>query len=72
MVEFQKRGLQHTHTLIWLKGVSHEPSASLIDCLISVEIPDPLIGDDNEACQLLDDNEWLKLLFNFVIYLWLF
>lgn len=61
MVEFQKRGLPHTYTLIWLKDISHEPSASLIDSLISAEIPNPLIGDYNEACQLLDDNERLKL-----------
>lgn len=43
VVEFQKRGLRHTHTLIWLKDTTHEPSASFINSFISAEIPDPLI-----------------------------
>jgi hypothetical protein len=43
VVEFQKRGLPHTHTLIWLKGDTQQPSASFIDSLISAEIPDPMV-----------------------------
>lgn len=34
VVEFQKRGLPHKHTLIWLKGHTQQPSASFIDNLI--------------------------------------
>jgi hypothetical protein len=41
VVEFQKRGLPHTHTLIWLKRNTQEPSSALIDGFISAELPDP-------------------------------
>ncbi|KAM0918645.1 hypothetical protein ACQ4PT_008729 [Festuca glaucescens] len=41
VVEFQKRGLPHTHTLIWLKRNTKEPSSSLIDSFVSAELPDP-------------------------------
>ncbi|KAM0926502.1 hypothetical protein ACQ4PT_003554 [Festuca glaucescens] len=40
VVEFQKRGLPHTHTLIWLKRDTKEPSSVLIDGFISAELPD--------------------------------
>ena len=43
VVEFQKRGLPHTHTLIWLKRNTKEPSASLIDRFVSAELPDPKV-----------------------------
>jgi hypothetical protein len=43
VVEFQKRGLPHTHTLIWLKRNTKDPSSALIDSFISAELPDPLI-----------------------------
>ncbi|KAM0883810.1 hypothetical protein ACQ4PT_031390 [Festuca glaucescens] len=41
VVEFQKRGLPHTHTLIWLKRNTKEPSSALIDSFVSAELPDP-------------------------------
>jgi hypothetical protein len=41
VVEFQKRGLPHTHTLIWLKRNTKEPSSALIDGFIFTELPDP-------------------------------
>jgi hypothetical protein len=43
VVEFQKRGLPHTHTLIWLKRNTKEPSSRLIDEFISAELPDPMV-----------------------------
>ncbi|KAM0867488.1 hypothetical protein ACQ4PT_041967 [Festuca glaucescens] len=41
VVEFQKRGLRHTHTLIWFKRNTKEPSSGLIDSFISAKLPDP-------------------------------
>ncbi|XP_073359941.1 uncharacterized protein [Aegilops tauschii subsp. strangulata] len=41
VVEFQKRGLPHTHTLVWLKADTKDPSPSFIDSLICAELPDP-------------------------------
>jgi hypothetical protein len=41
VVEFQKRGLPHTHTLIWLKRNTKEPSSALIDSFVCAELPDP-------------------------------
>jgi hypothetical protein len=43
VVEFQKRGLPHTHTLIWLKRNTKDPSSELIDEFILAELPDPMI-----------------------------
>ncbi|KAM0870511.1 hypothetical protein ACQ4PT_039955 [Festuca glaucescens] len=40
VVEFQKRGLPHTHTLIWLKIDTRDPTPAMIDQYISAEIPD--------------------------------
>jgi hypothetical protein len=76
MVEFQKRGLPHTHTSIGLKGNNYEPSAS-IDGLISAEIPDPLVdplgyalvdefmvhgpcGEHKVKCACMKDGLWSK------------
>ncbi|CAK1578666.1 unnamed protein product [Parnassius mnemosyne] len=42
-IEWQKRGLPHTHILIWLK---EKLQPSQIDDIISAEIPDP--GQDKE------------------------
>ncbi|XP_040385740.1 uncharacterized protein LOC102722064 isoform X3 [Oryza brachyantha] len=39
-VEFQKRGLPHSHTLTWLTAQFEEPSLAFIDNLICAEIPD--------------------------------
>ncbi|KAM3224586.1 hypothetical protein ACQJBY_057767 [Aegilops geniculata] len=41
--EFQKRGLPHTHILVWQKGTSAEPSIVEIDRTISAELPDPSV-----------------------------
>lgn len=38
--EFQKRGLPHVHCLVWLKNKNKTDTLSLIDSLISAEIPD--------------------------------
>ena len=52
-VEFQKRGLPHSHTLTWLMGQSGDPSPAFIDSLISAEIPD--IGTDKFGFGLVDE-----------------
>ena len=38
--EFQKRGLPHIHSLVWLKTDTEDPTPALIDSYISAEIPD--------------------------------
>lgn len=43
VVEFQKRGLPHTHTLIWLKESTKDPSPAFIDNLVCAELPDPVV-----------------------------
>ncbi|KAM0844935.1 hypothetical protein ACQ4PT_056727 [Festuca glaucescens] len=40
VVEFQKRGLPHIHSLVWLDADTEDPTPSTIDSLISAEIPD--------------------------------
>ncbi|KAL8132813.1 hypothetical protein AgCh_008334 [Apium graveolens] len=42
VVEFQKRGLPHVHTLIWLDDESKRNLAANVDKFVSAEIPDPL------------------------------
>lgn len=39
VTEFQKRGLPHAHIII---KVSHEPPLSMLDTIISAELPDPV------------------------------
>ena len=39
----KKGGLPHTHTLVWLKADTKDPSPSFIDGLISAELPGPLV-----------------------------
>ncbi|GJV43203.1 DNA helicase [Tanacetum coccineum] len=41
-IEFQKRGLPHCHTLLWVDSKSELQDAQYIDELISAEIPDPV------------------------------
>lgn len=43
VVEFQKRGLPHTHVLVWIKENTIDATAAQIDSYVSVEIPDPLL-----------------------------
>lgn len=40
VIEFQKRGLPHTHMLIWLHPKNRPKTIKQIDELISAEIPD--------------------------------
>lgn len=42
VIEFQKRGLAHSHHLIWLCNDDKLRTAEDINRLISAEIPDPL------------------------------
>ncbi|XP_071704659.1 uncharacterized protein [Rutidosis leptorrhynchoides] len=39
--EFQKRGLPHCHTLLWLYSSASSPISERIDDYISAELPDP-------------------------------
>lgn len=39
--EFQKRGLPHCHTLLWLSAATRVQNAEDIDQYISAELPDP-------------------------------
>ncbi|XP_071699315.1 uncharacterized protein [Rutidosis leptorrhynchoides] len=40
-IEFQKRGLPHCHTLVWLHSSPSSPISERIDDYISAELPDP-------------------------------
>ncbi|KAK9078099.1 hypothetical protein SSX86_002156 [Deinandra increscens subsp. villosa] len=51
MIEFQKRGLPHAHILIWLDTESKCTTPSLIDDIISAELP--LETDDPEAFRVV-------------------
>ncbi|GKA06643.1 DNA helicase [Tanacetum coccineum] len=42
IIEFQKRGLPHCHTLLWVDSSSKIHDASQIDDYISAELPDPV------------------------------
>lgn len=42
VVEFQKRGLPHTHALLWIKENTIDATAAQIDSYVSAEILDPL------------------------------
>lgn len=39
--EFQKRGLPHSHILVWQSDTGREPSVEEVDKYISAELPDP-------------------------------
>ncbi|WVZ65260.1 hypothetical protein U9M48_014656, partial [Paspalum notatum var. saurae] len=41
--EFQKRGLPHSHIIVWQSETGHEPSVEDVDKYISAELPDPNI-----------------------------
>ena len=40
VVEFQKRGLPHIHSIVWLKLDTENPTLEMINSFISAEIPD--------------------------------
>ncbi|XP_071700519.1 uncharacterized protein [Rutidosis leptorrhynchoides] len=40
-IEFQKRGLPHCHTLLWLHSTASTPITERLDDYISAELPDP-------------------------------
>ncbi|XP_071705020.1 uncharacterized protein [Rutidosis leptorrhynchoides] len=40
-IEFQKRGLPHGHTLLWLHSTTSTPITERLDDYISAELPDP-------------------------------
>nr|GEU38630.1 reverse transcriptase domain-containing protein [Tanacetum cinerariifolium] len=50
-VEFQKRGLPHCHTLLWVDSESKIKSAKDVDQHISAELPDPRI--DPDGCNIV-------------------
>ncbi|KAF5818603.1 putative helitron helicase-like domain-containing protein [Helianthus annuus] len=41
-IEFQKRGLPHCHTLLWVSSASSVQSAEQVDQYITAELPDPV------------------------------
>ncbi|GJZ76324.1 DNA helicase, partial [Tanacetum coccineum] len=45
-VEFQKRGLPHCHTLLWVDSASKIRMPEEVDRFISAELPDPAIDPD--------------------------
>ncbi|GJR91911.1 DNA helicase [Tanacetum coccineum] len=45
-VEFQKRGLPHCHTLLWVDSASKIRMPEQVDQFISAELPDPTIDPD--------------------------
>jgi hypothetical protein len=40
-IEFQKRGLPHSHIIFWISNSPSQPTPTFIDSFISAEIPDP-------------------------------
>ena len=40
-VEFQKRGLPHTHIILWLSTDTSQPTSSYVDSFVTAEIPNP-------------------------------
>ena len=53
VVEFQKRGLPHIHSLVWLKVDTDDPTPTTIDSYISAEIPD--YRDDTLGYALVEE-----------------
>jgi hypothetical protein len=43
-IEFQKRGLPHSHIIFWVSNGTSEPTSNFIDSFISAEIPNPSIN----------------------------
>jgi hypothetical protein len=40
-IEFQKRGLPHSHIIFWISNSPSQATSTFIDSFISAEIPDP-------------------------------
>ncbi|GJS49151.1 DNA helicase [Tanacetum coccineum] len=59
-IEFQKRGLPHCHTLLWVDSSSKIHDASQIDDYISAELPDPV--EDLEGYKVVSSGRTLTLL----------
>jgi hypothetical protein len=51
MIEFQKRGLPHSHMLFWLKKKYKCCTATDIDSIICAEIPDK--NSDSELYEIV-------------------
>ena len=45
-IEFQKRGLPHVHLILFLDPDARPETAEAIDCLISAQLPDPILEPD--------------------------
>nr|GEV63719.1 DNA helicase [Tanacetum cinerariifolium] len=45
-IEFQKRGLRHCHTLLWVNSKSKIKEAQDVDRFISAELPDPEVDPE--------------------------
>lgn len=43
IIEFQKRGLPHCHTLIWVNVEYKIKTPEEVDAFITTELPDPLL-----------------------------
>ena len=52
-IEFQKRGLPHCHTLLWISSSTKVQDATDIDQYISAELPDPV--DDPSAYKIVSE-----------------
>nr|KAJ0193121.1 hypothetical protein LSAT_V11C800395800 [Lactuca sativa] len=45
-IEFQKRGLPHCHTLLWVKSSDRIKNVADVDTYITAELPDPITEPD--------------------------
>ncbi|GJX76206.1 DNA helicase [Tanacetum coccineum] len=52
-IEFQKRGLPHCHSLLWVTGASKINKDSDVDIYISAELPDPT--EDAEGYRVISE-----------------
>ena len=52
-MEFQKRGLPHCHTLVWISSADKIQDAQDIDRYISAELPDPV--SDPQGYKIVSD-----------------
>ncbi|XP_023739227.1 uncharacterized protein LOC111887289 [Lactuca sativa] len=45
-IEFQKRGLPHSHTLLWVKAADRIRTTADVDTYITAELPDPVTDSE--------------------------